>query len=937
MRIKTRISSLAISLAIIPLLLATIFIGYISYNSARSSLENQVENSLTAVLQVKKQQISNYFSTIEKQAVSLAASRMTIDAMQAFKAGFNEYPLTTGSGTSLADYYSSQFGENYKQKNNGNSADTQALYQSLPLKAQALQNTFIADNPNPLGSKDLLINADDSSYSATHTLYHPSIRTFLNKFGYYDIFLVDDQTGNIVYSVFKELDYATSLFDGPYADSGIGQAFRAALDLAPGQQAVLTDFAPYLPSYNDPASFIATPIMNNGQRTGVLIFQMPVDSINNIMTFNGDWKSAGLGNTGEVYLVGSDQKLRSNSRFVVEDSQALTAQLTTNGANPEMIQNIATKGTAIGILQVDATTISKAINGNSGIVTRSSYRGNEVLSAYSPIELLGLQWAIVSSIETAEAFLAVSELATSVLLVSGVFLLIALLIASTLGLTLSRKIVQPIETLSAAITQVKTSGDFGIRINIDSKDEVGDAAEAMNLLLADTQQALTETKQVMNRMAEGDFSSQIEAELHGDLASLKDAINQSAAQTRLSMQAISELMHNLSESNFSQRSQQTLRGEYATIVSLTESSMTSLGAAIYEIQTIMQSIAEGDFSARVSSPLKGELHLLKQSLNQSIETLATATREIIDVTELQADGDLSARVTGQYKGGFDTLKEAINAGQAAMQQIINDASISAHGVANAAKEISAGNNDLSKRTNNQSAALEQASSAIKTMAENIQTNSRSAADAEQLAKQAEAVSTTGLEVMQTAVTAMEAIQSSSKRINDIVGLIDGFAFQTNLLALNASVEAARAGVHGKGFAVVAYEVKELAQKSAQAAKDINSLVDSTEKSIDNGVQQVQASGTTLNEITQGISEVARLIEEIATASSQQFNSIEGFSKTITELENVATQNSALVEENSSAAESMSNEARSMLTMMSRFKTQPASDSKTADNQSPATL
>jgi methyl-accepting chemotaxis protein len=165
---------------------------------------------------------------------------------------------------------------------------------------KALQFTFISDNPNALGEKDKLLKADNSSmYNQIHQKYHSSFRNYLNAFSYYDIFMIDIDSGEVVYSVYKELDFATSLLTGPYKSSGLGVAFNQAKTLNQGES-VLIDFDPYLPSYNSPASFIASPIFVAGKREGVLIFQMPVEKINQIMTYDENWQKSGMGVSGEA-------------------------------------------------------------------------------------------------------------------------------------------------------------------------------------------------------------------------------------------------------------------------------------------------------------------------------------------------------------------------------------------------------------------------------------------------------------------------------------------------------------------------------------------------------------------------------------------------------------------------------------------------------------
>ena len=185
----------------------------------------------------------------------------------------------------------------------------------VPLDGDAisLQYEYIQNNPNELGSKDLLDQAaDGSGYSESHKLYHPIIRNYLEKFGYYDIFLVDIVSGDIVYSVFKEVDYATSLRDGPYASTNLGRAFSEAAKSSWKDSVAFVDYQTYPPSYEAAASFIASPIFDGDKKIGVAIFQMPIGRINDILS-----ERTGLGESGETYAVGSDHLFRNDSRFLL--------------------------------------------------------------------------------------------------------------------------------------------------------------------------------------------------------------------------------------------------------------------------------------------------------------------------------------------------------------------------------------------------------------------------------------------------------------------------------------------------------------------------------------------------------------------------------------------------------------------------------------------
>ncbi|MAI30496.1 MAG: methyl-accepting chemotaxis protein [Rhodopirellula sp.] len=250
-----------------------------------------------------------------------------------------------------------------------------------------LQYQYIQQNPNALGSKELLDDAGDGSdYSLSHSLYHPIIRSYLQKFGYYDIFLVDISSGDIVYSVFKEVDYATSLRDGPYAGTNLARAFREAAKSNWKDSVIFVDYESYPPSYEAPASFIASPIFEGNKKVGVAIFQMPIGRINEILS-----ERTGLGETGETYAVGSDHLFRNDSRYLEQLNVDSTI------INPSIKAS------------TDAV-ISALDNNEAGCAVIRNYRGKEVLSSWQPltvdIDAEGNEdsrhWALMSEIELAE-------------------------------------------------------------------------------------------------------------------------------------------------------------------------------------------------------------------------------------------------------------------------------------------------------------------------------------------------------------------------------------------------------------------------------------------------------------------------------------------------------------------------------------------------------
>ena len=325
-----------------------------------------------------------------------------------------------------------------------------------------------------------------------------------------------------------------------------------------------------------------------------------------------------------------------------------------------------------------------------------------------------------------------------------------------------------------------------------------------------------------------------------------------------------------------------------------------------------------------------------------VQQLATedVLKEANEVMTFMAQGDLRKRMDGDYGREFEPLKNAINACANKLTEVMARITEGANSVARGAQEIAQGNSNLSARTEQQASNLEQTASSMEQMTSTVKQNSDNAQQANQLAVSARDQAENGGSVVGEAVTAMSAISDSSKQIADIIGVINEIAFQTNLLALNASVEAARAGEQGRGFAVVASEVRNLAGRSATAAKEIKELIEDSVAKVEEGTRLVDESGNTLEEIVVAVKKVTDIVGEIAAASKEQSVGIEQVNRAIMQMDETTQQNTALVEEAAAASASMGDEAAQLMQLVSYFSAegiQPASisalQSTTADHGS----
>lgn len=350
------------------------------------------------------------------------------------------------------------------------------------------------------------------------------------------------------------------------------------------------------------------------------------------------------------------------------------------------------------------------------------------------------------------------------------------------------------------------------------------------------------------------------------------------------------------------------------------SDVTNERMAEGELKGVVEAVAEGDFSQRV--PVEGKegfLLALAEGINTISETCAVGLSDIADMMQAMSRGDLTQRINNDFGGTFARLREDCNETANRLAEIVTEIYNSATEVSNAAGEITSGSADLSHRTETQASALEETAASMEEMAATVKNNADNAVEANTLGNQASSLANKGGQVVSNAVEAMARIEDSSQKISDIIGVIDEIAFQTNLLALNAAVEAARAGEAGKGFAVVASEVRNLAQRSSEAAKDIKGLIVDSSVQVKEGVQLVNETGAALEEIVGSIQKVTELISDIASASKEQSTGIEEINAAVTDMDEMTQQNSALVEENAAAARALEEQSASMHTQVSFFK------------------
>lgn len=339
-----------------------------------------------------------------------------------------------------------------------------------------------------------------------------------------------------------------------------------------------------------------------------------------------------------------------------------------------------------------------------------------------------------------------------------------------------------------------------------------------------------------------------------------------------------------------------------------------------EVHALVEAALMGDFSQRLALDGKQGFFLrLAEGLNKLSETTLSGLEDVASVLRAISQGDLTQKISADYQGVFGELKEDTNTTVDRLQEVLGRIRDAAEAINTAAQEIAAGNQDLSGRTEEQASSLEQTSSSMEMLNETVQKNAGDAEQANSLAKTSNEMAARGGDLVQQVVVTMENIEASSLKIHDIISVIDSIAFQTNILALNASVEAARAGEQGRGFAVVATEVRNLAQRSAGAAKEIKELISDSGAKINEGATLVRQTGDTMGDVLGSFQQVARLVTGISTASREQSISIQQVALAVSQMDETTQQNAALVEEAAAAAESLEEQARALAEAVRMFK------------------
>ncbi len=469
--------------------------GWEATRGATAALQQATYGRLTGIHQTRCWQIERYFEEARNHLLALSADESTISAIEEFGEAWKAVPAAVPSSEpvrALRAYYETVFAKRIEKE-----PEAARLVRELfpaEQRVQSLQYHYLANNPHPPESKDMLLTAPEAGmYGRVHARYHPTLHRFHNAFGFYDIFLIEAREQRVLYTVFKEIDLGVKLSDPPYSNTTLARAFRRAVELTEPDSAVIEDYAPYPPSYFAPASFLATPIRRAGVAIGVLAIQVSIDQINRVMTAGGKWREEGLGETGQAYIVGPDNRLRSDLRPEIERPEHFYASLDRAGLGGDLQERIRRHGTAILNLPVSEGVAADIRSGAGGAHLGQDQSGAEVLRTYRRLEVPGLDWVLVAEMAASEALAPVRALRLRILGI-GLGVAAILFVAAR---WLAGSVTRPLMAL-ASTAQRLGERDFRIRVPVVSRDEVGQLAASFNRMVVQLEQT-TVSKQELDR------------------------------------------------------------------------------------------------------------------------------------------------------------------------------------------------------------------------------------------------------------------------------------------------------------------------------------------------------------------------------------------------------------------------------------------------------
>jgi methyl-accepting chemotaxis protein len=570
MKIKHKLLLAAVCLALLPLALISLLLWHSAARLSGEAIDQQVRKQLSALRDTQIIQVRNEIDGRLAALRTLASSRQTAEALQRLKSGFDNVHREDAAADgaqqqqALLDYLKQGFAAEYARRHPGRAPELGGLVLGLSPQALRLQVDYLARNPHPPAEKSKLQQAPGAAgYHAAHALYHPGFERAQQLLGLRDLFLIDNASDQIVYSVAKGLDFGSRLSDGVAAKSRLADAYQRVKQARDRDDIYFSDFEPYLPAFHEQVAFAAVPVFDGERQVGVLAMQLSIQRLHVAMSADGHWSRIGLGETGDVFIVGSDGLLRSEPRPLLEEGRRSDFLRQLEGRlPPAQLAQLRARPSGIGVLRIDSDETRAAREGHSGTLRHTDFRGVETIAAYGPLQVAGQQWAIVARIDAAEAEAPLRSLSAESLQRSAAVALALLLVVGVLGSVLLGRFVQPIDRLHATIRAV-ASGQSNARSGLQQRDEIGDLGRAFDQLLderiATLERAEQENERLNNsviallqtvfQLSNRDLTARAEVteDVIGTLSSSINELTQATGSTLLEVREIAERVRGASD------------------------------------------------------------------------------------------------------------------------------------------------------------------------------------------------------------------------------------------------------------------------------------------------------------------------------------------------------------------------------------------------------